>query len=336
MSTLPEHKTANAPIKSNPTESKVPASAPEAQNGFTDLTEKAAKLLNPCPESGSGVHRWIYGAACKLTDAGLTAEEAEPIIEGLMSRDPNPPSEITDALQAARGERKAPRSRPPANPALIAEVAKGGPGVLGLIDRSPVKIQLNGKSGTEIYIDALFPGNPLLCAGSKSKFETLPREKWRWKLPSKPHIVPSPMSARQGLTLNGKPSQKSLSNTGPRKFLVIEWDAGGLDLQAALLWHLQKTWPLAMAVFSGGKSLQGWFPVLGESEEKLEKFFDYACALGCDRATWNKSQFVRMPDGFRPLGETSGLLHDTLKDGGRAAPDRRLQSVVFFHPEILR
>jgi len=66
-----------------------------------------------------------------------------------------------------------------------------------------------------------------------------------------------------------------------------------------LILHLGTFAPLVCAVHSGGKSLHGWFYVQGQPDVKVEKFFRYAVSLGADRATWTRSQFVRMPDGTR-------------------------------------
>jgi hypothetical protein len=87
----------------------------------------AAQLLKPCPASGEGVHSWLFYAACKLVKAGLSDEQAESEIEALMTRDPNPRSEVIDALHSARGNRN--RSTPrwsPVNPAAIAEIIRIG------------------------------------------------------------------------------------------------------------------------------------------------------------------------------------------------------------------
>ena len=55
-----------------------------------------------------------------------------------------------------------------------------------------------------------------------------------------------------------------------------------------------------MIVFSGGKSLQGWFPCRSEDEEKLLAWFNTsALRLGACPSTRCISQFVRMPDGTR-------------------------------------
>jgi hypothetical protein len=94
-----------------------------------------------------------------------------------------------------------------------------------------------------------------------------------------------------------------LSNTGERRFLVCEFDAGTIDEHAAILLHLGRYAPLVCAVFSGRKSLHGWFFVHRHTEEKVLKFFRYGVSLGADPMTWTRSQFVRMPDGTRSGGE---------------------------------
>lgn len=146
------------------------------------------------------------------------------------------------------------------------------------------------------------------------------------------------MTKERGGNKKGKESPRCLDNTGPRKFLVVEFDfkaseerlvqrpdisgvvgrlaASGitsLDMCAALLWHLSKFKHLAMVVHSGGKSLHGWFACAGESEENLRSFMQEAVRLGADKATWNPCQAVRMP-------------------GGTRFPQRVQQSVYYFNP----
>jgi len=97
------------------------------------------------------------------------------------------------------------------------------------------------------------------------------------------------MTAIEGLTKDGKPSHHALSITGPRRFLICEFDTGKTDEHAALLLHLGTFAPLVCTVHSGGKSLHGWFYVCGQAEAKVEKFFRYAVSLGADQATWGRS-----------------------------------------------
>ena len=64
--------------------------------------KRTLSRLNPCLAEGEGVHKWIYYAACRLVEAGYSDEDALDIIEEMMTRDPDPGSEIEDALESAR------------------------------------------------------------------------------------------------------------------------------------------------------------------------------------------------------------------------------------------
>jgi hypothetical protein len=149
----------------------------------------------------------------------------------------------------------------------------------------------------------------LCCGKTQREFDTRTHGEWRGELAALQFIVPSPMAAVTGLTKDGKKSKHTLDNTGPRRFLVCEFDSGDGDQKswhdqhAALLLHLASLAPMVLAVHSGGKSLHGWFYCAGQSEDKLHRFMRYAVALGADRATWLRSQFVRMPDGTRENGK---------------------------------
>jgi hypothetical protein len=124
------------------------------------------------------------------------------------------------------------------------------------------------------------------------------------------------MTARTGLTKEGKKSAHSLDNTGPRHFLVIEQDSGSEDEQAAVLLYLAERAPLVLAVHSGGKSIHGWFMAAGQPEERLHKFMRDAVSIGADSALWTRCQFARIPGGTRDNGNP--------------------QTVYFFNPEVLR
>jgi hypothetical protein len=194
--------------------------------------------------------------------------------------------------------------------------AADGVGLVDLWEGSPVRFEDN-LPHTEEIVDALFPGDALLCcAKSNSEFATRVREDWRGKLAAMQFIVPSPMTARTGRTQDGKESEHTLENTGQRRFLVIEQDAGTVDEQAAILAHLAERAPLTLAVHSGSKSLHGWFFCAGQCEETLRLFMHHAVTLGADRATWTRSQFVRMSDCTRDNGSR--------------------QVVYFFNPGVIK
>jgi hypothetical protein len=239
----------------------------------------------------------------------MTDDNAVEIIEALMTRNPNPPSEIEDALRSARGQRGSPNLLwPQVNDEQIEAIARDGTGVLDLWESSPLPMQI-GKSRADEVIDCLFPGNPLLCVGQTNHvFRTQRRENWRGRLDAYSLIVPSPMTSETGLTKNGRESCHTLDNTGPRRFLIIEADRGSLDEQAAVIGHLASYAPLAAVVFSGSKSLHGWFACQRASEDTLLRFMRYAVSLGADKRMWLRSQFCRMPDGRRSDGKSSTAL----------------------------
>jgi hypothetical protein len=256
----------------------------------------------------------------------------KPLFESRYYYSPTNGKSFTKPLQIRRsvGERWLTRKFD-----LIETVADAGKSLVDLWEASPVRLDSNEPNTDEI-VDLLFPGNPLLCCGwSHYHFNTRARTHWH-KLHDLQFIVPSPMTAREGLTRQGKLSAHALSNTGPRQFLVVEFDfdarnsaeetrllerlaAEGRDVRdlcAALLLHLAEMAPLALAVHSGAKSLHGWFQCAGVPEETVWQTFQYAVSLGADPANWTPSQFARMPDGLRENG--------------------RRQTVFFLNPEVVQ
>jgi hypothetical protein len=277
------------------------------------------ELLASCPKSGDGVHTWLFVAALKLHRHFKDKEElVRRLVEATAGcgRDV-PDSEIRDAVRNSAPDRDGqPHAGPrwPArNAGRIESIVRDGPNFEQLEHSSPVKWNDDARR-TEEIIDALFPGNPLLCAAPKqSSSVTRTREEWRGYLDRQQFIVPSPMSATHGITKSDTRSMRCLANTGPRRFLVVEFDQGTFDQHAAVLWHLANYAPMVMVVHSGNKSAHGWFYCANDPESAVEKFFRYAVSLGADHATWTRCQLVRMPDGQRDNGTR--------------------QRVVFFNPK---
>jgi hypothetical protein len=103
---------------------------------------------------------------------------------------------------------------------LIEAIAQAGGGLVDLWESSPIRLDSN-QADTDQIIDILFPGNPLLCCGwSRHRFDTRPRNRW-YKLNDLQFIVPNPMTALRGLTQEGRMSAHTLSNTGMRRFLLL-------------------------------------------------------------------------------------------------------------------
>lgn len=314
------------------------------------LPRFAHEMLSACPATGGGVHLWLFRVARVLhpfyADKGRMADLLAQASAGCGREVPQ--SEILAAVansQACawqpRGKLESGRDRQPVSRPASAETASpsfsawpqrndeqieavvAASDVAGLVDlweASPVRPDW-GEPQTEELIDALFPGNPLLCCGKHINRDigTGTREEWRGQLLVQQFIVPSPMTAEEGLKKDGGPSLRCLANTGPRRYLVIESDHGSVDIHAAVLWHLARLAPLVMVVHSGGKSLHGWFACQGSSEALQRRFMRYAVMLGADPATWTRCQFVRMPDGLRRRPSAFGVR----------------QSVFYFNPNNL-
>jgi hypothetical protein len=289
------------------------------------LPQFVRDLLASPPRRGGGLNLWFYRAA-RVLHPYRGPEEIVELLRAATTDEPIKHGEIERAVDRSKATAWKPGhptqtvKQGPVWPGVNEEqreaVIASGSGLVDLWEFSPVRFQDN-ESHAERIIDALFPGDPLLCAGESSyDFATRSRQEWRGKLASLQLIVPSPMTARIGRTQDGKESAHTLSITGPRRFLVIEQDGGTVDEQAAVLLHLAERAPLAVALHSGSKSIHGWFYCVEQPEEKLCGFIQYAVSLGADRATWTRSQFVRMPDGLRDNG--------------------RRQTVYFFNPGVLK
>jgi hypothetical protein len=167
------------------------------------------------------------------------------------------------------------------------------------------------------------------------------------------------MTGPSGKGLDGRTSHRCLDNTGPRRWLVVEFDPkkfkdlslaeqlkygteGGyisakLDEQAALHWHFRaaaiaRGWPrLALCVHSGGKSLHGWYgPCRDEGE--TEAFMNYAKSLGADDSTKNRCQLIRLPGGVRKR-EVDIAKPISLPDGWEDEPQTVRQPVMYFEKE---
>jgi hypothetical protein len=277
----------------------------------TTLPQWAADIIANPPQSPGGFHNWLFRAALALWKCDRNEVDIRAVLENAAATCGRYVSdrEIDDAVEHSRVSafQSVPQKYqawPAVDRELRAKITADGGSLATLWEISPIHLDDNRRH-TETLIDSLFPGDPLLCCGkSNSEFDTKLRSEWRGQLRELALIVPNPMTARTGKTQDGKESAHALSNTGPRRFLVIEQDNGSIDEQAAVLLHLAtKQAPMAVALHSGGKSIHGWFYCAGQPEERLRHFMRYAVSLGADPATWTRSQFVRMPDGTRDNGK---------------------------------
>lgn len=293
------------------------------------LPKRLRELLDSCPTKGNGVHGWLFMAALQLHRYFSEDEIVELLKEKLSCQ--RPESEVVgtvvNAGKYARGEMGSPSQKPwPAvDYALVHEIVlKSRIRLKDLSAISPVDLSKEGPRTGEI-LNALFPGNPLLCIGhSVNTCWTKPRQFWGGRESDFQFIVPNPMCKETGVKSDGKVSQRCLDNTGPRAFIVIEFDITDdgpwtrfvsdwgdrgittIDANVALIIELASNGlprlPLGLMLHSGGKSVHAWFPCAGLTDEQVRPFMARAVRLGADKATWTRCQLVRMPDGMRNNG----------------------------------
>jgi len=284
--------------------------------------------ISPCPESGEGVHKWIYHVCCVFLEAGNSVEDVESFCEEHATRalQLNEVSNACSSLQKTGITKRKSWEKPqPEYLAFVKRTAEGGL-YQSLVNRLtlPRAEEIDCYGALELLFARKAKGfyredysyvppetnDPLICCGAdQSNFRTAPLTFFKDKCEGLQFIVPSPMSSVWAKTQGGDRSQHTLNNTGPRKYLVVEFDVGEHADHAAFLHNLNRIIPITMVVHSGNKSLHGWFHVEGMSETKQVSFFDEATKLGADTATWNKSLFVRMPDGTRENGKRQSILY---------------------------
>lgn len=292
--------------------------ANHANNSLGVKNPFVEKILSECPQSGAGVHAWLFSTARQLHYHHGYGE----IVEILRSATANcgrpvPVREIEAAVRDSAavawmpdkvsGTYTAKSPKPVPDAALIEQAISNGMSVVDLWEQSPCRVEADDPAAV---LPRLFDGDPLLCLGrSANDFETKPLSEWMDdpSLSECSLIVPSPMSARYGMTQSGRPSQRSLDNVGPRRFLVCEFDRGTPDEQAAKLWWLKDYFSLVLVVWSGRKSLHGWYQADDLTETENNLFYKAAVAIGADPATKCPAQMVRLPLGLRDNGKRQGI-----------------------------
>ena len=272
-----------------------------------------------CPPA-NGVHTWIMEAAWQCRKAGLSEDEAVKAIEAtepkLRQGRCFHPKEVSGAVCKVYSSKVAQEAKekiglPAYDPKLTSDIHNALKTTEDdLRQDSPVPVENLTAEG---LLGTLFPGDPLLCCGwTNSNFQTYRRSQWQSCVRACQFIVPTVMLAPTGITQDGKESAHTKDNTGPRMYVVLDFDDPPSEQHASLIVHLAQYAQLTLALKSGGKSLHAWFT--GGSDREMLRFFTYAARCGADPVLWrNSSQFVRLPLGHRD--------------------QQILQEVLYFNPE---
>jgi hypothetical protein len=301
------------------------------QNGNGALPPHVKEMLANWPASGSGtrqVHRHILTVANSLRHY-VSLEQAASLIRSSMPRRAKG-REIEETLVKVYDVDAVPKTD--AVPDHLPDLRLIEDIVAERISSKSALKELEERSGpipgsTNEILRVLFPAGSLICVAKSFKnVAVVPLEKLR-QTERFPWLVPNPMSAPCVIDASGIRHQRSLANTGPRRFIVTDfdikplnkdgspsiyadlikgWQAHGVTIQdaaAALTSYLAEYGPLAMVVYSGNVSLQSWFFAEGEDESvdsPLSDFFESAVVLGADRVGWTRCQLFRMPGATHP------------------------------------
>jgi hypothetical protein len=192
--------------------------AHQANDASADLQSQIRRILESCPIAGEGVNDWLFTAALKLHRMNIESETIEQLLEeatwncGRAMK----PDEIERAVRNSHPDklkgRPWRRKWPQRNYEQIEAIAIDGVRLSQLEQQSPVQLD-PCENHAEKVIDALFPGDPWLCAGPSLDFVlTRPRKEWAGFFSRQQFIVPSAMTKRKGQTQDGTLSARSLEN----------------------------------------------------------------------------------------------------------------------------
>lgn len=317
----------DSPPSSSVNAESVTQSQPVLVDGFLE-SEPVEICVRQLPKKN--IHTWLFGEALRLRGLGCPYELVVDLFTQAANtfwvvRDNRAGDFTTEYLSAARGAFNAPlvpedggEQKPfDFDPVLGAwpEGIAAAPGskdidhdyIAEFIEPSEVKTVDDFKRVQEgplpeDPIHRLFKPDDILCIGKLSDAprhvrlgDVSPAFISQYGL-----IVPSPIiNPNNARTATGRLSKRCRQSVGPRKYIIIEGDALGRDVQAAILWSARNTLPLVAVTTTAKKSLHGWFLCEGVPGDALAEWYKTMRSLGADPITWRPEQFIRIPGGTR-------------------------------------
>lgn len=271
-----------------------------------------ALLLSSPPEPGTGRHIWLFKVASWFKFLGADMAEVRRRLEQFARRAGWQDRFADIARDIEKLEHPGARyCRPRAEHPQCDDNARA----MALRCRPIFTPSPKKGIGAKDVLPYLFRRGDWVCIGSDATHFTTQR--LDDVLPVAEHmqfIVANAMRSDRGWNQKGQPSSRCLDNAcapETRKFVVIEFDGGeSFDEQARLLsaLHCAES-PLALVVYSGGKSLHGWFNVAGLRPAQKLAAFNRGVLVGADKSLWDACKLVRMPGGLRDNGKRQDILY---------------------------
>jgi hypothetical protein len=276
--------------------------------------------LSPAPQAGTGLHEWILATSRQLVLDGWSREAVlQAMLEAATGKGRRVDREVSDAIDGAIRWRE----NHPGAVFFKHQIGNNrnnfcydymGTGRLDRRDNRPGHVEVDQRKiamalkqeivvGFDYHADefdwwALLGGfnyNMCFCVNVERP-KVCKFCDWldSGLLSRLQFMIPSPM-----LACGKGGAYKCDRNTAKRLYLVVEFDRGSLEDQFKLFrWLEGDEWRLALAVYSGGKSLHGWFPSYDKNERAIRTFFREATSLGADRQMLIPSQYCRVPNGW--------------------------------------
>jgi len=271
-------------------------------------------MITPPPTNG--IHSWLPGEARRCRFKGMSPQETANYLASLDYRRTVPPSEIISAVNfvfrtdtvTTTTSKSAPKPEKSswmkgATDKIFAEWKTTEQDLIDMSDVHP------GDIDQRALLASLFPEpGALVCIGGAfNRFKTATLAEHE-NLSHGQFIIPAFMAARQGITAVGKSSCRALSNTGERRFIVLDFDEPEPAHHASIIRWLMGTRAPVLVIKSGGKSLHAWYKT--ETQDRDAKFWHLAIAAGADPAIQrNRGQAVRLPMGTRDNGNVQSVLY---------------------------
>lgn len=276
-------------------------------------SSKIRKLLDNPPAPGENRHHWLFTVQAGLIRQGFRPEDVEKHVLGLCKafKWDDRIAEVHKNTEAILSESEPPEERdaPIAWPEINHDARRqrsGNPKMFDFADSGLIAADV---------LPHLYRDYEWICAAPDRYNANTYRLIEILKIADQfEFIVANPMRSEYGKTGAGKRSARTKDNActeSTRRYAVIEFDTNDEpDDQIAVLssLHTPDT-PLMMAVWSGNKSIHGWYSLAGLNKQQKRNFYWLARYLGADNALWGTSWLVRMPGGKRESGERQTILY---------------------------
>jgi len=296
------------------------------------LIEKYETALRTIPAPGTGCHGALLGVANLGIMAGVRERDLLADIRAAIPTKGRtvPDSEIMDAIRKAQSDivpageytrreyrKPAPAVKPPFDgKALRRSLIQQGEGALecDFMELSGGTLPPEPAGDAVHLLNALYSPQDVLFIGGAMDTQVDTVERILSRLasgePVPPHIVPNPMTGKQGMTKDGKPSFRCDATVAQYRFAVVEFDDMSRADQLAL-WHsviTRRLLPVAVLIDSGGKSIHAWLEVNLPDVDAWQRVVrdglyhaitGRMALMGADRQCQNPSRLSRLPGHYR-------------------------------------